>query len=63
LPLRNEGRLLWCKAWNFGDRLAMFEPGTKLDVLFTVDDDPGSRARGYDGWSFSVKDARPAQSA
>jgi single-stranded-DNA-specific exonuclease len=58
VPLRSDGRVLWCKAWNFGDRLSMFEPGTKLDVLFTVDDDPGSKARGYDGWSFSLKDAR-----
>jgi single-stranded-DNA-specific exonuclease len=58
VPLRNGNRVLWCKAWNFGDRLAMFEAGAKLDVLFTVDDDPGSKARGYDGWSFSLKDVR-----
>jgi single-stranded-DNA-specific exonuclease len=62
VPLRNEGRVLWCKGWNFGERLEMFEPGAKLDVLFTIDDDPGAKARGYDGWSFSLKDARLATS-
>jgi single-stranded-DNA-specific exonuclease len=61
LALRNEGRVLWFKAWNFGERAPLFEPGAKLDVLFTVDDDPGSKARGYDGWSFTLKDARQAE--
>lgn len=61
VPLRNDGRLIWFKAWNFGDRLDVFQPGVKLDVLFTVEDDPSSKARGYDGWSFSLKDVRPAQ--
>lgn len=27
LPLRHEGRLLFCKAWNFADRAELFEPG------------------------------------
>jgi single-stranded-DNA-specific exonuclease len=62
IPLKHGGRMLWCKAWNFGDRAALFEPGAKLDVLFTVDDDPGSKARGYDGWSFTLKDAQQARS-
>ena len=60
VALKNDGRVLWFKAWNFGDRLAMFEAGAKLDVLFTVDDDPGSKGRGYDGWSYTLKDARRA---
>jgi single-stranded-DNA-specific exonuclease len=60
VPLRHRGRMLFCKAWNFGDRAALFEPGAKLDVLFQIEDDPNSRKRGYGSWCVSVKDARPS---
>jgi single-stranded-DNA-specific exonuclease len=59
VPLRHQGRMMLFNAWNFADRLALFETGNRLDVLFTVDDDPMSRARGYDGWTLSLKDVRP----
>jgi hypothetical protein len=59
VPLRDRGRMLFCKAWNFGDRAALFEPGAKLDVLFQIEDDHGSRKRGYSSWCVSLKDARP----
>lgn len=59
VPLRHEGRLLFAKAWNFGDRAKIFEPGTKLDVLFQVEDDPLSRKRGYASWCITLKDVRP----
>ena len=58
-PLRQQGRLLFFTAWNFGDRIDLFQPGRRLDILFTVEDDPGSKSRGYAGWSVSLKDARP----
>jgi single-stranded-DNA-specific exonuclease len=58
VPLRQNGRLLFSKAWNFGDRCHLFEPGTKLDVLFQIEDDPMSRKRGYGSWCLSLKDAR-----
>jgi single-stranded-DNA-specific exonuclease len=58
VPLRQNGRLLFCKAWNFGDRAHLFEPGAKLDVLFQIEDDPMSRKRGYGSWCLSLKDAR-----
>jgi single-stranded-DNA-specific exonuclease len=61
LPLRHRGRLLYAKAWGFGDRRHLLEPGAKLDVLFQVEDDPFSRKRGYAGWCLSVKDAKPAR--
>ena len=47
VPLRHNGRLLFAKAWNFEDRAALLQPGTKLDILFQVEDDPFSRKRGY----------------
>ena len=58
VPLRHEGRLLFCKAWNFGDRAEMFIPGNTLDVLFQVEDDAYSRSRGYGSWCMVLKDAR-----
>lgn len=61
VPLRHQGRMMLFNAWNFADRLALFEAGSRLDVLFTVDDDPLSRARGYDGWTLSLKDVRAAE--
>lgn len=60
VPLRHQGRTMLFNAWNFADRLAHFETGNWLDILFTVDDDPLSRARGYDGWTLSLKDVRRA---
>ena len=48
------------KAWNFGNRQELLQPGTKLDVLFQVEDDPYSRKRGYASWCLSLKDIRPA---
>jgi single-stranded-DNA-specific exonuclease len=60
VPLRHEGRVLRAKAWNFGDRQERLQPGTKLDVLFQVEDDPYSRKRGYAGWCLSLKDVRLA---
>lgn len=58
VPLRHEGRLLFVKAWNFGERQELFEPGRRLDILFQIEDDPYSRKRGYGSWCLSLKDAR-----
>ncbi len=60
VPLRHEGRLLFAKAWNFGGRAALLEPGSKLDVLFQIEDDPFSRKRGYASWCLTLKDVRVA---
>jgi len=61
VALRHNGRTLFCKAWNFGDRSALFRPGAKLDVLFQIEDDPTGRKRGYGSWFISLKDARNTQ--
>ena len=60
IALRHDGRTLFAKAWNFGSRQELLQPGTKLDVLFQIDDDPFSRKRGYAGWCLSLKDVRAA---
>ncbi len=61
VPLQQNGRTLFCKAWNFGERLAMFEPGKLIDVLLQIEDDPFSRKRGYGSWCVSLKDARVSE--
>jgi single-stranded-DNA-specific exonuclease len=62
VPLRQNGRLLFAKAWNFEDRASLLQPGAKLDVLFQVEDDPYSRKRGYGSWCVTLKDVRPSRS-
>lgn len=61
VPLRHNGRVLFCKAWNFGDRATMFSPGALLDVLFQIEDDPTARKRGYGSWCISLKDVKSCQ--
>ncbi|MGH9621604.1 MAG: DHHA1 domain-containing protein, partial [Bryobacteraceae bacterium] len=58
VPLRHGGRLLFCKAWHFAERAALLAPGSKLDVLFQIEDDAFSRKRGYGSWCISIKDVR-----
>lgn len=58
VPLRHRGRLLFCKAWNFGDRVALFQQGKGIDALFQIEDDPYARARGEGSWCVTLKDAR-----
>jgi single-stranded-DNA-specific exonuclease len=60
VPVRQNGRVLFFKAWNFGHRADLLAPGAKLDVLFQIEDDPGSRKRGYGSWCPVLKDVRPA---
>lgn len=60
VALRHAGRMLFCKAWNFAHRMHLLQPGACLDILFQIEDDPGSRKRGYAAWSICLKDVRPA---
>jgi single-stranded-DNA-specific exonuclease len=58
VPLRHAGRVLSCKAWNFGERRELLEQGQRLDVLMQIEDDAYSRKRGYAPWSLVLKDVR-----
>ncbi len=60
---RHDGRTLFLKAWDFADRSQLFQPGAKLDILFQIEDDPGSASRGYGGWRLTLKDARQSTEA
>jgi single-stranded-DNA-specific exonuclease len=48
------------KAWNFAERAPEFEPGSRIDLAFSIEDDAYSAARGYAPWQIVMKDVRPA---
>jgi single-stranded-DNA-specific exonuclease len=61
IPVRQRGRNLTLKAWNFAGRAAEFVPGARLDIAFELEEDAYSAARGYPGWAATLKDARTAE--
>ena len=58
--LRQNGRSLALKAWNFAARAAELAPGTRVDAVFSLEEDAYSAARGYPGWAAVLRDVRPA---
>jgi len=63
VTLRQNGRTLTLKAWNFAGRLEEFTPGARLDAVFSVEADDYAAARGRPGWCAVLKDIRPAAAA
>jgi len=61
LALRQSGRTLSLKAWNFAGRAAELSAGTRVDVAFALEEDAYSAARGYPGWCAVLRDFRPAE--
>jgi single-stranded-DNA-specific exonuclease len=59
--LRQNGRALTLKAWNFAKRAAEFAPGARLDAAFTLESDDYALARGYPGWCAVLRDVRDSQ--
>ena len=60
IAVRQNGRSLTLKAWNFACRAAEFVPGARLDIAFELEEDAYSAARGYPGWAAILQDTRPA---
>jgi len=60
VPLRQDGRMLWLKAWNFADRIAELTPGTRVDAALVLEEDSYSAMNGLPGWSAVLRDVRPA---
>jgi single-stranded-DNA-specific exonuclease len=60
LLVRQNGSFLPLKAWNFAGRSSEPSPGSKIDVVFELEEDAYSQARGYAGWSATLKDLRKA---
>ena len=48
--VRQNGRTLALKAWNFAPRAAELIPAARVDIAFCLEEDPYSAARGYPGW-------------
>jgi single-stranded-DNA-specific exonuclease len=59
VPIRQNGRTLLLKAWNFAERAAELPPGARVDVAFELEEDAWSAARGDPGWAAVLKDVRP----
>ncbi len=62
VAMRQRARLLTFKAWNFAQRASELTPGTRLDIAFAIEEDAYSAARGFPGWSATLRDVRPARS-
>jgi single-stranded-DNA-specific exonuclease len=63
VTVRQNGRTLVLKAWNFIGRVGEMAPGARVDVAFTLEEDAYSAARGYPGWAAVLRDVRAASQA
>jgi single-stranded-DNA-specific exonuclease len=63
VQLRQNGRLLFLKAWNFAGRVDQLRPGARVDAIVTFEEDAYAQARGYPPWSAQLKDVRLSGSA
>ncbi|MBI4877281.1 MAG: single-stranded-DNA-specific exonuclease RecJ [Acidobacteria bacterium] len=59
LKLRQNGRTLAVKAWNFAGRLAELAPGARVDAVVNFEEDLYSLNRGFAGWGAILRDIRP----
>jgi single-stranded-DNA-specific exonuclease len=59
--VRQNGRTLALKAWNFAERAGELMPGARVDIAFTLEEDAYSAARGYPGWAAVLRDVRAAK--
>jgi single-stranded-DNA-specific exonuclease len=60
LALRQNGRSLTVRAWDFAGRVEDLAPGARLDVALSFEEDYYSLSRGYPGWAATLRDVRPA---
>jgi single-stranded-DNA-specific exonuclease len=60
LRLRQNGRLLAVKAWNFAPRAGELAAGARLDAVLSFEEDRYAPPPGHPGWSALLRDARPA---
>ncbi len=60
--LRQSGRSLFPKAWNFAGRAADFVPGGPIDAAFSVEEDLYGEGRGFTNWAAVLRDVRPTRS-
>jgi single-stranded-DNA-specific exonuclease len=58
--LRQDGRSLFPKAWNFAGRAADFAVNSPIDAAFSVEEDLYGQDRGFTNWAAVLRDVRPA---
>ena len=58
IPLRQNGKTVFLKAWNMAEYADEFTPARKIDAAFTLEEDSYALARGYAGWSATLRDFR-----
>ena len=59
VQLRQDGRSLFPKAWNFAARAAELSAGSHVDFAIALEEDTHSNARGGPCWQAILKDVRP----
>jgi single-stranded-DNA-specific exonuclease len=58
--LRQKGRSLALKAWNFAARAPELPAGARIDAAFSIEEDEFAKAQGDPGWVAVLRDVRPA---
>jgi single-stranded-DNA-specific exonuclease len=58
--VKQSGRLLSLKAWNFAERMPELPAGARVDIAFSVEEDAYAAARGNPGWCAILRDVRAA---
>ena len=58
--VRQNGRTLSLKAWNFAARAAELPAGGRVDIAFTLEDDAFAARNGLPGWCAVLREARGA---
>jgi single-stranded-DNA-specific exonuclease len=63
IALRQDGRNMSLKAWNFAGRAAELARGTRVDAAFVFEEDAYSAAQGGQSWGAVLRDVRVAGTA
>ncbi len=58
--LKQHGRTLALKAWNFAERAGELQAGARVDVAFRLEHDAYAAAQGLPAWGAVLRDCRPA---
>ncbi len=63
VQVKQNGRKLFLKAWNFAARAHEFPAGARVDIAFSLEEDAYSASRGYPPWCAILRDVRAASLA
>jgi single-stranded-DNA-specific exonuclease len=58
--VKQHGRTLSLKAWNFAERSGELSAGGRVDIAFSLEEDAWAAARGNPGWCAILRDVRAA---